>query len=584
MARQDVELSLRALRLGAQGPLARAHVERLREALSAPWMEGAMAGRILAALSTADVAARWEAPPLRVGETWLLVGDPARQRGEVLRWRATGASSVAAFSAEGEDALARAWLGLTATLAEAHRTLPVDLTPGGFEVPGLAQTERIDGASLGVAACLGWLSRALGTPPPESVAASAMVRSDGSLGPVTMLPEKVAALGVSAPRVTHLLVARGQSFDEKLPETVTVVRCATLAEAIARAGFALDALPERTIEAQVALVEQFRVENSRQHGVERWRALSAEAWSVGRALLRDPWERVHAAQALTWAALFALHAGDDVAARELVQSIEAPDDPMVRLWKAVVGAAVKIDRDLFDEAVADMDAALGEAHRLGEVHRWIEGHARGTRGRALLHGGRHAEAWTALDETVRWFHDQRMPWEAARTANGAATCLRLTGHAAEALMVVNRALVDLATSAKGRAVSVKTSDYLRLERGRCLLAIGRPAEALESFERVLGTQSRDHDYPRLGALRGTVVAHRRLGQAVDAARGLDRCRAVALACPVGSVLGRVAAMATAEALVDDDQAGFQRALDAWARHRGECDEAAMRTALEREVY
>lgn len=585
MRRHEIEGALRALRVDPKGIVNRPYADSLRHALTEPWMDGALAGRITTALATADVVAAWAPPPLRAGEAWLLLCDPASRVGHALRWRTLAGRSSAALTQECEDALECAWRGLLAILAAAHRGPPVDFTRGGFDIPALSHAERVDGRSLGVAACFAWLSRALGVAAPAHVAASASVRSDGKLVGVELLAEKLSALRVSAPSVTHVVVASDQRLDGDAPGGLVLCRCATLSEALIQGGFELEALPERPIEDLVAQVAKFETENSRSHGGDRWRALSHEAWAVAQGLAGDPSERARAAEARVWSALFALHAGDDTAARDIIATIETPTDPRVRLWKAVVGAASKIDRGRCDEAVEEIDAVADDLRLLPDEHRWIEGHARGTRGRALLHDGRIDVALHALEETVGWFEEQSRPWEAARTSKDVATCLRLMQRPAEALAVVDRALAWLAESAGRRLVSSKTRDFLLLERGRCLLVVGAPHEAMDAFERVVSAQSRDADYPRLGAVRGLIMARRRAGRGMEADEVRRRCRDVALALPAGGTLGRVAAVAAAEALADGDAEGFEQLRGAWERHFPEVTEdGAIRAVLARQVY
>jgi len=585
MRRHDIEGALRALRVDPTGVVTRPYVATLRDALAAPWMDGALAARITDALATAGVAGTWAAAPLRTGETWLLLCDPASRVGHALRWRSLTGRSSCALTGECEDALECAWRGLLATLAVAHLGPPVDFARGGFDVPALSHAERVDGASLGVSACFAWLSRALGAAAPSHLAASAKVRSDGTLAGVELLPEKLAALRVSAPSVTHVIVASDQRLDGDPPGGLVLRRCATLSDALDHGGFDLGALPERSVEELVAQVATFATENSKPHGGDRWRALSYEAWAVARGLAGDATERAKAAEARVWAALFALHAGDDTAARDIIAAIDAPKDPRVRLWKVVVGAAARIDRGHFDEAIADIDACSDDLSLLPDEHRWIEGHARGTRGRALLHGGRYVDALKVLEETARWFEERAMPWEAARTSKDVATCLRLMQRPADALAVVDRALAWLDAAGRRRAVSSKTRDFLMLERGRCLLAVDAPHDAHGAFVRVVDTQSRDGDYPRLGAVRGLVVAYRRTGRGAEARELGARCREVALALAAGSTLGRVAAVSAGEAFADGDAEGFEHLRDAWERHFPDASrDDAIRAVLARQVY
>ena len=585
MNRTVIDDHLRALQRDARSLQARSHVDALRRTLGEPWLDGALARKVTDALTAAGVSASWSPAPLRTGETWLLVCTVSATSGEAVRWRSREREGSVGFTADSTEALERAWRGLLATLAGEGRSLPLDFTRGGFEAPALARWDRIEGASLGVAACLAWLSRACGRPAPEHLAASAAVQSDGALTPVAHLREKLAALPFSAPAVTTVIVAADQPDVHDLPPGVTLTRCRTLADALKLGALPLDTLPTCMVDDLAHRVTEFRRENARSHSSARWRALSEEAWAVSRALAHEAAEQAASVEARTWSALFALHGGDDRAARDIVRGVGPSEDPALRVWQAVVEASAKIDGAQFEEAVAVVERVLPAASELSITHRWMEGHARGTRGRALLHGGRHAEALTALTDAVRWFEAQKLPWEAARTSKDVATCHRLMGDGSRALAVVDRALQTLEESARRREVSAKTRDFLLLERGRCLLAVRRAHEAIDPFEQVVGAQSADGDYPRLGAVRGLVVAHRRGGRHVEAREMLTRCMAVAQTQEAGTVLGRVATVAAAEAQVDGDDEGAAALRALWERHHGVAlTDAHARRTLARQVY
>jgi len=585
MTRGDIEYALRAIQRDPTGIVNRPHAATLRDALASPWMDGALAATVVAAIASAGIPTTWSPPPLRPGETWLLLCEPARRRGHALRWRSRTGGLSATLTRECEDALDCAWRGLHATLATRQRALLSDFSRGGFEVPGLSPSEHVDGASLGVSACLAWLSRALNVPCPAHLAASAAVRSDGTLAPVELLDEKLAALRASAPSVTHVIVASAQPRDGVPRDDLVLLQCTTLAEALDATGFTLDALPLRPIEDLHAAVAGFAAQNCRANGSDRWRVLSHEAWSVAHALAQDPQERAKAAEARVWSALFALHAGDDATARDIIKSIDDLSNPRVRLWKSIVEAASLIDRECFTGAIETLDACDDTLRALSEEFRWMEGHARGTRGRALLHGGRHTEALQYLEETVQWFLARSMPWEAARTSKDIATCLRLLHRPVEALATVDRALGWLDTLAQHRAVSTKTRDFLLLERGRCQLALDAPRDARVAFEHVLGAQLRDTDYPRLGAVRGLLIAYRRAGQTKEADECRTRLHAVASSPEAAPTLRRVAAVAAGEALVDGDTETFERLRAAWVQHFPEAtDDDAIRAVLALQVY
>lgn len=563
MRRGDIDLSIRALARMSEGPTARANRDKLRKALECPWMDAVLAQEIRGSIG--ESAPSWTAPALRLGETWLLLADRTGGRGEARRWRSVGHSD----DAPGLDALpGDPWLGFMASLGKLHRGLPVNFRKGTFEVPALAVGTSVEGDSLGVSAALAWLSRATGVPVPAHFAASAELARDGTLLPVRFLASKLAALAKAAPSVRRVIVAADQRLDDVIDAGFEMVRCRTFAEVIQETGMALDALPERSFEALEARVHAFKQENSSPHGVAEWRALSTEAWAAAEALAQEPSLRGHAERARSWAALFALHAGDDATARALSASLQGSDDPSVRLWSCVVACTGSIDAPDFavDPVVARLDSTLRECRPLPWEHAWMEGHALGTRARALLHGGRLADALAAHRAAAEWFRVKEMPWEAARSLLGAVTSLRMHGSAGSALETLSEVDGFMAECGHRRAELRKTREFVALERGRCLLALGRPLEATSEFELVGGL---DGDYPRLGALRGLAQALRHTGRSADSEEYFGRCLRVARGASAGGILGRVAAMAVAEAI--DAPETFQTGEEEWRRHFGASD-------------
>lgn len=579
----EIQTHLRQLKNERERFMAAPLLDALKEALEAPWIDAVLASQIQQALAKFGEFQNWSAAQLRVGEGFLLLCAPGESVGRAVRWRSTSGAQELRATAECASALDGAWRGLLTTVASAGHSLPASFHRGAFQAPALSD-ESVDGASLGVSACAAWMSRAIDVRLPPDLASSAKVLSDGSLGVVEHLPAKLAALRVQWPAVTRVIVATAQPIPDASAAGFTILRCARLSEAFTHFGLSMSALDPLSIEGLLERANRYKTENSRSHGAEIWKQLSAEAWATGQALHQDPTERAVGERTLAWSALFALHAGDSASARDIVHAIEDPEDPSVAAWARVVRAASLIDFGDSGAAFTEADAAAHLAQSLPSEHRWICGHAQGTRGRALLHAGRHDEARVDLEATMAWFLSRKEPWEAARTSKDVATSLRLTDRATEALSVVDCALQWLDEAGSRREVFAWTRIFLLLERGRCLLALGRPAEALTDFEQVERAQSQDHDYPRLGALRGAVIAHRRLGRAEDSRSALARCVAVAEAIAPGRTHGRVAAIAAAEALADGDQdaAAYMRA--AWERHFGALSDESLREALARQVY
>lgn len=585
MTLDELHEHLRALRHERRGYLVTRHVFALHEALALPWVDAVLAAKMLAALRERAPSPAWNPSPLRLGEGYLMLCSPGGAEASCVRWRSVEGAMAVRLTAECASALDGAWRGLVTTAALADVSLPRAFARGGFEAPGLA-TATVDGASLGASACAAWMSRITRTALPTDLAASARVCSDGALAPVEHLPQKLTALRAQWPDVRRVIVASAQEVSEAAAEGFALLRCATLAEALAHWGLRFDGLDRLSDEALEARVAAYKHENTLTHSSERWKTLSAEAWAAGQWLHRDETLSVAARRAFAWSALFALHAGDHDSAREIIRScsVEDVDDASVTAWFRVVEAAGAIDLGAWDQAFSLATEAAALSQDLPSEHRWIHGHACGTRGRALLHAGRHDEALADLLDTVAWFEARREPWEAARTSKDVATCLRLLGRHDEALAVVTRALEWLATRAARKEVSAKTRIFLRLEQGRCLLALGRPAEAVAPLEEVERAQLHDRDYPRLGAVRGLVVAFRRLGRGEASQHALSRCVEVASSQQVGPAIARVAAVVAAEALADQDLAAWAYARPVWERHWGVASEDATREVLARQVY
>jgi len=203
MSRADVDFALRGLRHEPKGPGATARRAELRGYLAQPWVDGQLAAVLRTALGPS--APEWSEAPLRVGETWLLLASTIRGTGQAVRWcsvsRAPEGDAVAAHVA---GLLEEAWLGLAACLGASQRGLPPEFRRGTFVVPAVTVDTPITGSSLGVAAALGWLSRALETPLPSDLAATASVNVDGTLVRVGHVAEKLAALREAAPSVRRV--------------------------------------------------------------------------------------------------------------------------------------------------------------------------------------------------------------------------------------------------------------------------------------------------------------------------------------------------------------------------------------------
>jgi tetratricopeptide (TPR) repeat protein len=146
-------------------------------------------------------------------------------------------------------------------------------------------------------------------------------------------------------------------------------------------------------------------------------------------------------------------------------------------------------------------------------------------------------------------HERSDPREVPRSFTYLATAQRLAGDPAAGLRSTQAGL-DRLGPLGGHDWTEKTRAYLKLERGRCLLALGRAREALAVFDVAARLCECDHEHPRSAALRGLTEANRLLGNQTLAADYYDRCLAVAEQQP--GILGQVAGMAIADKWASTD--------------------------------
>lgn len=214
----------------------------IAEATSSPW-----AWPVEAELANALVAAGARRPEHRVGDVLLSACQRARKGS--LWWLSTRPDVDRAAVAMLPTA-AKAWDDAAAAV---ERTLPVLVHPAPALVDarvsrtfGDAQTTPIDGASYGLSMALAIASVRLGLPAPLSLAASATVDRDGTLGPVDGLTAKLAAIERDADPVTTFVVAASQAEAlREIASRVRVVGCEHLADVI---ELAWPDLTERTID------------------------------------------------------------------------------------------------------------------------------------------------------------------------------------------------------------------------------------------------------------------------------------------------------------------------------------------------
>jgi tetratricopeptide (TPR) repeat protein len=219
----------------------------------------------------------------------------------------------------------------------------------------------------------------------------------------------------------------------------------------------------------------------------------------------------------------------------------------------VVRASGSIDRDDLDAAVRQAALAVNKSGALDRGERIrIYGQALGTHGRALMHAGRNVDAEPILREATvhHRAHARTMPTELARSLSYLATCVRRVGRFADALETVEEAIRINTPDALQWAAARVNETYLRLERGRILLAMGNHDEA----ERAL-LDVAPHDpittYPRLGAERSLLTLRLATGHHESAHQAFRRCLEAGrslLARGETSTHAKVAAVGAAEGM------------------------------------
>jgi tetratricopeptide (TPR) repeat protein len=533
----------------ASTPAEKARISRrLKDAQSERWFDRLheQAVQRIAAEVGARVPA-WQPPAPGVGETWvLLFGDGCGQVAPLT----VHPRPLQLVAPELKYELERALAGLYATLGCARRRLPHALYATHVEIAAV----RVVGASLGVAACVGWMSRALGVPVPTKVVATAQVSPTGELELVDHLGAKLAALRERLLQVEKVVVAAKQPELEHT-HGFELVRCEKLSDALHVFGLSASQLQVNLSAEQYERDhEELKHLENKSFGAEEWieHARRAQEVACGLASFGEEALREKAAEARIRAALFALHGGDPAFAEELLAQVSADSLPLeLAALSAVVKASKSIDAASgAASAEARMAVELSESLSSKRAKREVLGRAYGTLGRALMHAD-------AFEEALPWlrngadFHREHAPREHARSLCYVAQCLRGLGRPADALETVRAALAfteaQLATAEKTRA-------YLRLEEGRALLALGRASEALDAFEYVIDCQGNDSDHPRISGLRGTAAALQAL-EKVDAAKPwFGRCRAIAEARNLPRILREIATLAIGDVLACEGDA------------------------------
>jgi len=494
-----------------------------------------------------------------IGETWLLLEAGTQSVATLLRMRQhTGGIECVGALAGATGPVSAALSALERTLVDHGHGRPFGPWYGWIVEAVLCGGRYVHGASLGLAVCVAAVSEWLGRAPDPTVAAAAAVGTDARLVPVSGLREKLLALHRAWPDVRRVVVAEGQPVpDGDLPHFV-FCRRSTLWDALSDFGVqpTPEELPLTTLDQLEQRAAWYQTANEEHHSAEEWSHLSLDAASVGRLLGREhPWS----ARALSFAALFALHAGEcdraEALLREVPESALSSLGAVPRVWWHIVTASVAID------GVIDRDPALAvsqarkayeaaEALPPGEEREQTLGRAAGTLGRALLRAGRAEEALTYLSEGVE-IHKGWLLREQPRSLCYLATGLRLAGRLDQALEATHRGLelCDHPQVAQCRS-SVATKAYLNLERGRCLCAQGKPEEALVCFSASRKVYPKRSEYPGIAISRGLAQVYRRLGNVDASEEELSECLAVTEMSTAGALIRSIAALAAGEALLD----------------------------------
>lgn len=526
----------------------------------------------------------WTETLVAPGETWLLLGNDG---GAVARIAVARRGALAPCPTVPAAAHRRAHDAVVTALRSRGAAPPIDRDDELRIIGDLGPRDDVRGDSLELPICVALLSAWLGRAPRHDVAGSAAVLPGGALAPVTELPAKLAALAFEAGGAERrVVVAAQQPMPDALPAGIIVVPTDHLLGALAEFGLEPSpaALPPRTIQDLGRRLAAFAADHDDVPPSGGWSSRAREAWNVAEALRGhdDLWGH---ARAMSWAMLFALHAGDVEAAetyrRSIALDVASDMGPAARIWFRIGSASTAIDRG--DLALAEQLArqAVDEAASLERaIQRELLGRALGTLGRVHLHAGHYARALVPLREATA-FHDEHLRAELPRSACHQATCERLAGDATSALATAERGLAVLRSFPHPM-----THRFLQLERGRCLLALGRYQDARDEFDAVIASQLDDHEHPRLSALRGLARSLRQLGDASGADAALRACLAVAANTELPLMVRRVAALAAGEALLDD--AGGLAAPDlraAWNALLPEApSDAELRHAIDRFVY
>lgn len=521
LARSGIERVLERVQRRGLDEASLDDIEQLEFALEQrpTWLTPGLAARIADTVKhVAPVIA-----PVGVGESLLLVCDSVTRRAKTLRLRILlHASHVACFGERAQKQIRQAQRALLDAIYRRGRSWPSNVARSeAATVDGLGAHEFVDEESLGLSVAIAELSRATGTAPRTTLAASAAIDAKGQLRPVAFLTEKIAALRSDWPAVDTLVVAEDTTQVGDLPAGFTVIRARTLAEAVELFGLSLDALPVSSIEQAELVASNLERESKRAHSPDEWGALADDATNASLVLAADG-SRDRALRVRAWAALFRVHAGRsyEVDASEIPEDASAYD-PRVLAAMAVSRATAAIDASP-DTCVEVATQTVERARACGD--RPILARALGTLGRALTHTGSAEQAEAHFREAISVWNEIE-PSQIAQTQCYLATSLRRAGRVREALDLASEALSRCAK--RDGAYASETARFAWLELGRCQLELRMFDEAELSLARVVLEEFGDASYPNIGAIATRYALREERGDHKGAERDLGRCVLVA---------------------------------------------------------
>jgi len=395
------------------------------------------------------------------------------------------------------------------------------LLPGGP-----ADQRTLGGDSFGLSFALSAASLLADVPVPVDVAASAVLRQDGSLGTVEGLEAKIEVLCGNAPGVTRLLVALGQGDEARriARERLQIVECADLAFALHHVFPGLDRVTPASWKspgtAAAAARQLYRLAMRPVRPLLGWKGVASAAGALHEALPAD--DHVHRVQVAFARQVALRHEGAAAPlawpAHEVLMHMQAP----VRLTVLahVVQAAIEVGApDLADT----LERARAHVPRLRDAER---GGLRlmGAVGRGLARLRRHDEAAALLEEVVE-------AWRLALLAEEAsmALCELVRVHALRGdlagLERLGPALDEVLTAPMLDDVS-RAFLQQALARARVELALAGavPLDAslepeLQALQRLSEARLSVPEHVALSSLRQLARVHAARGQ-VDLARAL----------------------------------------------------------------